>query len=146
MRRTLTPIATALVLVLAAGCDSPVDQEVDEVAEARALWASFEPDHYEYTLERHCFCAGRKIRIEVENGGIVSVRLDDGRPEGGLMPEPLTMDQIFDLIELLEAEEPDVFEVRFDRWRGFPTDLLTDDNGAVDASFHLMVRDFAEIH
>ncbi len=137
--------APLLLLPLVAACSNPVSFGVTDVDDARALWAENEPRHYAYTLLRDCFCDSRSLRITVRDGELVSVDLAPGEREFEPLPEPSTIEELFGLIEDIAAREEYVIEFRFDRRRGFPSDILADVPGTFDASLHIRVRDFVAI-
>src|SRR4051794_16231678 len=53
----------------------------EELEKAKAQWAQVRPEHYRYTIERHCFCPTRLASIEVTRGAPSRVTpLESGGP------------------------------------------------------------------
>ncbi len=146
MRTNLIRASGCLGLVFVFGCsDSPVSFEVNDLAEARALWVESEPTHYAYTFEHTCFwCDGSTVRVEVVGGEVVSRT----RMGGGLIEQApaLTVDEMFDMVAEWQAGEPFWAEFRFNKRWGFPSDAAVNpEEGVFDNFQGFRVRNFVDL-
>ena len=116
---------------------------------ARNRWTSTEPNAYQFTLQRGCFCAPpatRPVVISVRNHLVESRRYeDDGSAVSGeLAAQFPTIDGVFDQIDAAIIGGARTVTADFDSTRGFPLHVFIDYRGNVaDDELTLAIRDFA---
>lgn len=126
-------LAAVLPVVSLAACSifGPDDRLDDELAGARARWASVGPDSYTFTLQRICFClpeSSGPARVTVIDGavsGVVYAESGEPVPEQYAYGFP-SVGGLFDVIE--EALEQDAarVDVTYDPETGVPIDIFID--------------------
>jgi hypothetical protein len=149
----LTRIAFLLPLFLAA-CDIVGTEDVFEVERDRLdrnaeLWASTQPAHYSFFLERLCFCGTEvtaRVRIVVLNGAVISRTYADGRPVPSQWHELFPpMEGVFQILREALDREAFEFEVQYDPDRGYPRTVAIDYvENAVDEELGLRLTGFSE--
>ena len=131
MKRFLYFLALALVF---SSCNSD-DSVLDELTKNRQLWQSHQIEDYSWNERISCFCAGPLERdIFVVN--LIKEKVDFD--ETGYDPEYLeelrefvfnsakTIDDAFDLVEVLLSREVAQLEIQYDEVYGFPTLISVD--------------------
>lgn len=118
--------ALAFLCVGCGGGDSGRNPgEAAKLSQARARWSATGIPHYIFTVRRSCFCepnSTRAVRIEVDNGTVVSVKYtDDGTPADPALFAPFdTVEELFGKIEeALNDEAALVSDVTYDETRGY---------------------------
>jgi hypothetical protein len=116
---------------------------------ARSRWTTSEPNAYQFTLQRECFCAPlvtRAVIISVRNHAVENRRYeDDGSAVGAALADEFpNIDGVFDEISAAIASGARTVTVGFDDTRGFPMHVFIDYRGDVaDDELTLQIRDFA---
>ena len=132
--KKLAIFVLVVVLVLVAGlavwqftqlstAGSPAANTQSETPQER--WAAQDIDNYRFDLTIGCFCLYEMVRpvtIVVENGAVASITyIDDGTAAN---PEWFngfaTIDQLFERLADLEAQDPVKFDVTYDEALGIP--------------------------
>jgi uncharacterized protein DUF6174 len=126
MRRACLPL-----LILFAACDSPTaPDELQQLADARALWQAQGGDSYTYELTRQCFCvlSGRRVTVTVEHGAVVGAEYADLKTpvEAALLTYLQTVPDLFDLIEDAQTRKVASFMASYHAIYGYPTHFEID--------------------
>lgn len=140
-------------LLLAPGCGGPLGpgESLEELADARRLWAARGPDAYVFTYELNCFCGGPGIppaRITVVDGRVTGVLLpatDVRVPDEELADYP-TVPDLFDDVEAWLARDPVSARTLYDPTLGHPVDVFVDfEAHVIDEELGFLVRDLAAL-
>lgn len=132
-RRRLAPAALAAALLLP-GCDggpSGPGDPLQDLEEARRLWADRGLQAYAFTYELACFCGGPGqplARVTVTDGRVTGalVPAEDRRvPEEELAGYP-TIPDLFDDVEAWLDRDPVSARTLFDPAFGHPVDVFVD--------------------
>jgi hypothetical protein len=149
-------LALAALALAAAGCSSSTDPGPAHAGirlsptQARVKWHSRGVTDYQLVVERGwCECLPewtRPMRVAVrESGAQVTVTdLERGTPVSlAANDRPLTVENLFLLIDELREEGVYRLDVLYDPIYGFPTLIDVDrDRQMVDDEFRIMVREF----
>lgn len=118
----------------------------------RELWDSRRPVAFRYVVERHCQCdiEYRRPYTGMEQDGYRTAQFSsplqqDSTANAGAPPEPLWLDDIFDLL-VTAIGEARVLNASYDPGFGFPTNVSIDWSSADDDdALRIIVRDFEVI-
>ena len=122
---------------------------VEGVEGQEAVWTAQEIDSYQYDLAVSCFCIvelTRPVTILVENGEVASITyVDDGTPaDPQLFAGFAPMEQLFERLSELEAENPVKFDVVYDEELGIPLSADIDVSEMIaDEELRFTVSNFA---
>ena len=123
------------------------DDEVRDLARARARWNVNGIPDYDVIARAHCFCAfgGDDVRVIVRSGGVVSATiLATGRMLGGAEAvQYRSVEQLFDVIE--NAIDLDAYRIdaTYDAHYGYPTHFFIDyQRSAADEEFGYEIVQF----
>lgn len=136
---TLIAGALLLLIIFVAGgyilttqpllVETATTPEFEAFDRARNMWERRKPDAVRYTVDRDCFCAPdyREPYVVVDRGGQREFAYAQFVQHGGSTepPEPLTIDDLFVLLEQAHAEADSV-TVSYDPDFGFPDNLRID--------------------
>jgi hypothetical protein len=135
--------------VLFTACSSALGPVRNDLATARASWATMITAPYSFTFSRSCFCASeflRPVHISVADGVVTqAVFVDTGEPVATPLSEIETIDDLFD--EIQAAIDADAFEIiaTFDSRLGHPISVSIDYiENAIDDEMTFQVSDFHE--
>lgn len=122
---------------------APPSLDLREVTDARARWQRAAVTDYQYVVTVHCECSEDErgpFLITVREGEVVSAaRTTDGR---NAPDHAVTIDGVFDVIELSIAENVDV-DVTYDPILGYPVLVILDPEAvAVDGGVAFTISDF----
>jgi hypothetical protein len=110
---------------LGCGCLPPelkYDALKAELDANRARWNAAGIRSYEYHYDRICFCPPASGVVRVEDGQVVSARLDTGRElDASEAADFPTVDQLFDGIQSAIDQNYASIQVEFDPTVGYPT-------------------------
>ena len=128
MRRLVSGALVALVLLTSC---RDVTGVVRQLHDAQQLWAAAEPDAYEVTVSRGCFCGPavqRSVVIRVRGGQVESRRyLDTGDEVPADIAEAYpTVDALFAIIDDAEARGAAVVDAQYDDAYGYPVSVYLD--------------------
>jgi hypothetical protein len=141
--RRLARKATALGLVLLVATSCARTAQVGNVADHgnspadaarthRAEWDAAGVSDYTWRVYVGCFCDSGTSTIEVVDGHPVDLRVG-GEPssidldgEHGIIP--LTMEDLFNVLDEAYAKHAEVVRVTYDQDLGYPTDIFIDPN------------------
>lgn len=120
--------------LLAAGCalnpfGSDLDNERDELRDARRLWESSQISNYEMVVQSLCFCGEtRAVRVTVADGVPVShVYADTGEPMDPRFVVGFdTVEELFDRAEAALDEGAQEFSARYHDELGYPQEIEID--------------------
>ncbi|UCC75012.1 MAG: hypothetical protein JSV86_10800 [Gemmatimonadota bacterium] len=120
-----------LALATAASACSDVTGLERELEDNRALWESEGPASYSFDYHVVCYClpeVTRPVTITVQHGEVVSVTyVDTGEPvDTPCLCDYPTVDDLFDEIESVLAEDPYSVRVDYDPELGYPADFFVD--------------------
>lgn len=106
----------------------PLDEERDQLEQARAQWRSVGVTSYTYVYRRSCFCAPgstEPMSITVVGNAIQSVvRISDGARQDPALFD--TIDGLFELLKDALDGDPAQFRADYDPSRGYPTSAYID--------------------
>jgi hypothetical protein len=114
---------------LATACSQPVDDH--GVTAARDRWTQHATAGYRFDWQRGCECPPeltRSMEITVASGQITSaVYADDRSPVADQFRATLlTIDGVFDKIQMAIDQRPDEIRLSFDPALGYPTSVFVD--------------------
>lgn len=114
------PLPTAL---------EPEPNPIENLDEARAVWESKRPSHYELDFQWSCFCASiDPVTLEVRDGVAVSGFLRaTGTPLSSTeLATYRSVDGLFDFLEEARDRPADSIDTEFDQTFGYPTNAYVD--------------------
>ena len=120
-----------------------------EVAANRSTWESIRPAAFRYVVDRDCYCDRTYVEpyvaTEEPGGRSAAFTIEIETPGGEFIavpPDPVWMDDLFDLVEQSVREEKHV-EVAYDKEFGFPNSILVHPAPRQpDSVYRVEVRDF----
>jgi hypothetical protein len=120
-----------------------------ELAEQRSTWSARRPAAFRYVVDRDCYCERTYVEpyvaTEEPGGKLAAFTIEIETASGEFIavpPDPVWMDDLFDLVEQSVREEKHV-EVAYDKEFGFPSSVLVHPvPRAPDSVFRIEVRDF----
>jgi hypothetical protein len=129
---------------------SPAERQA-EIEAARQRWRASAPSSYSFEYRLDCFCANAMVwwKVVVQDDKVVGSsivdasagrrRIDNNPPR----PHP-TIDGIFESLAKMQASEPHILSVEFDKAAHFPRRIFVDPiaNG-VDDEWAIDIRRFA---
>jgi hypothetical protein len=144
MKRLL--IATILSIVVSTGCSVLANSELSR---ARSRWQAAKINHYTYRLMVGCFCPFQDkmpLKIEVQDGQVVSMTYPDGSPVSGqdlaTFAPYQTIDSLFDFTSVAVGKADEI-KTEYDPKYGYPTRVQIDYiKQAMDDELALSVSDF----
>jgi hypothetical protein len=148
MRKLILAVMT-LVLAGCAAMGSALGNQ-SEIEQNKEKWQDASISHYRYELFISCFCAFNEdmpLRIEVQDGNIVSMEYQSGREIDPSLLELFktygTIDRLFAELEADLNGAADKVVVEYDPTYGFPTkadiDVIEE---AIDDELYLTVSKF----
>lgn len=116
--------------ILACGVLDPDSDRRDDFQEAFRRWSARGADRYEYRFQRTgCECLPEWTRpylIQVSDGAVIESRdAETGAPAPPSF-HPLTVEDLFVLIDDAIDQNAFVLNVRYDRSTGYPTRIVVD--------------------
>jgi uncharacterized protein DUF6174 len=137
-------VKVPLLALLLVGCDSPFENERDELRERQAAWQRLGINDYSFVLSYSCGECPPEIgpwRISVRADEKVSVvRIRDGLTLPNTTGE--TIEDIFARLERHSNEKNAILKVGYDPRYHFPADVFTDTRGYVDGASGSYVTEF----
>ena len=130
-RSWVIAIASAFLLVVAAGCATRLVGPKVALEVHRARWRAADIDDYEFQFKMNCFCmwpSTEPVVIGVADSRIVAVtRVRDGEvlPAESFAPYR-TVEGLFDLVQKIIGNLPADLSVTYDSEFGFPVEIAVD--------------------
>ena len=123
------------------------DDELRDLARARARWNVNGVTDYDVIARAHCFCAfgGTDVRVIVRDGGVVSATiLATGRMLGGTEAvQYRSVEDLFEVIEDAARRDADRIDVTYDAQYGYPANFFIDySRNAADEEFGYEIVQF----
>jgi hypothetical protein len=143
-------ISAAYFFMIPAPDKTPGQEDLlAKLAASRSAWESGRPASFRYVVDRDCYCDPAFVEPYVaseERGSKSAVFVIEIESSTGEFisapPEPVWIDDLFDLIEQSVAGDEHV-EVEFDKNLGFPVSILVHaDASPPDSDYRVEVRDF----
>ena len=143
-------ILITLVFILAA-----CSMGGSEFSQNQKKWNDANITHYRFELNISCFCAFRDqmpLKVEVQNGEIVSITASDGSvitksdPRYENFSQHATIDRLFAELKADQSGKADEVTVKYDATYGYPTEINIDFiKNAVDDELYLSTSAFEKL-
>ena len=146
-------ISAAYFFMIPAPDQDPAEKDLmAELATNRSTWTSAQPASFRYVVDRDCYCDPAYVEpyVATEDRGRRSaafvIEIESSAGEFiSMPPEPVWIDDLFDLIEE-SVRDGDHVVARYDKARGFPVSILVHpDPPPPDSVYRVEVRDFEVI-
>ena len=120
-----------------------------ELSDRRRAWDESRPAAFRYVVDRDCYCERTYVEpyiaTEEHGGRLAAFTIEIETTTGEFVavpPEPLWIDELFDLVEQSIREEKHV-EVSYDKEFGFPSSVMVHPvPRSPDSVYRIEVRDF----
>jgi len=126
-----------------------------EFSQNQKKWNDANITHYRFELNIGCFCAFRDqmpLKVEVQNGEIVSITASDGSiiaktdPRYENFSKYATIDKLFAELKADQGDKADEVTVKYDATYGFPAEINIDFiKNAVDDELYLSAAAFEKL-
>lgn len=126
---------------------TPFSIAQQELQRQEQKWKEADIRHYRFRLFRGCLCIENEdVLIEVENGQIVSLQYQSGKPmEPGNRTEFEgwgTMEKLFATVETELRGESLKVTATYDPSYGFPVEVFSERSSGADDELNLTISDF----